>query len=153
MIYAGQGSLAKMIFRIAVMGDLTQADIERFVGVLEGASGEGRGLDKAVILAAGRGNRIAAAASGVPKPLLSLDGAREDSTFLDWHLLALQAAGVREIYLVGNRATFGTRLRAMTDVLRPGFSTRPTISPKAGAPIRGPSQWTARTAFWTVDRE
>ena len=74
------------------------------------------GLDKAVILAAGRGNRIAAAASGVPKPLLSLDGTKDGLTFLDWHLLALRAAGVREIFLVGNRATFGTRLRAMTDV-------------------------------------
>ena len=34
VIYAGQGSLAKTIFRIAVMGDLTHADIERFVDVL-----------------------------------------------------------------------------------------------------------------------
>lgn len=72
-------------------------------------------LDKAVILAAGRGNRMRAA-SGIPKPLLPLDGTPGGPTFLDWHLLALRAAGVREIFIVGNRATFGTRLREMTDV-------------------------------------
>lgn len=73
-------------------------------------------LDKAVVLAAGRGNRIQAAAAGVPKPLLPLDGTPGGPTFLDWHLLALHAAGVREIYLVGNRVTFGRRVRAMTEV-------------------------------------
>jgi choline kinase len=75
-----------------------------------------RRLDKAVILAAGRGHRLRTAASGIPKPLLPLDGTPGGPTFLDWHLVALRAAGVREIFLVGNRDTFGTRLRAMTDV-------------------------------------
>jgi len=73
-------------------------------------------LDKAVVLAAGRGNRIQAAAAGVPKPLLPLDGTPGGPTFLDWHLLALHAAGVREIYLVGNRVTFGKPVRAMSEV-------------------------------------
>jgi choline kinase len=73
-------------------------------------------LDKAVILAAGPGNRMRAAVAGTPKPLLPLDGTPGGPTFLDWHLRALRAAGVREIFLVGNRDTFGTRLRAMTDV-------------------------------------
>jgi choline kinase len=73
-------------------------------------------LDKAVILAAGRGNRMRAATPGVPKPLLSLDGAPSGPTFLDWHLLALRSAGIREIFIVGSRRTFGTRLRAMTEV-------------------------------------
>jgi choline kinase len=73
------------------------------------------GIRKAVILAAGRGNRIAAVGN-IPKPLLSLSGRPGDDTFLDWHLRALQRAGVQEIYLVGNRITHGTRLRAMADV-------------------------------------
>jgi choline kinase len=72
-------------------------------------------IDKAVVLAAGRGNRIAAAARGVPKPLLPLDG-RDGPTFLDWHLTMLSRAGCREIYLVGNRDTFGTKVAAMDTV-------------------------------------
>jgi choline kinase len=75
-----------------------------------------RRLDKAVILAAGRGRRMRGAAAGTPKPLLPLDGTPAGPTFLDWHLRALHAAGVREIFLVGNRETFGTRVRAMADV-------------------------------------
>lgn len=74
------------------------------------------GIDKAVVLAAGRGNRIADAAGGVPKPLLPLDGHAGSPTFLDWHLTMLSRAACREIYLVGNRDTFGTRLAAMDQV-------------------------------------
>jgi 2-aminoethylphosphonate-pyruvate transaminase len=33
VVYAGQGPLASTIFRVAVMGDLTRADVERFVRV------------------------------------------------------------------------------------------------------------------------
>jgi choline kinase len=69
-------------------------------------------LDKAVILAAGRGRRMLAARGGIPKPLLPLDGIPGGPTLLDWHLAALRAAGVRDIFLVGNRDTFGARLRA-----------------------------------------
>ncbi|HET7533248.1 MAG TPA: NTP transferase domain-containing protein [Nocardioidaceae bacterium] len=74
------------------------------------------GIDKAVILAAGRGNRIADATRGVPKPLLPLDGHAGSPTFLDWHLTMLSRVGCREIYLVGNRDTFGTHLAAMDQV-------------------------------------
>lgn len=68
---------------------------------------------KALILAAGRGNRLSTAARGVPKPLLPLDGTPDGPTFLDWHVEALSALGVSEIHLVGNHATYGTRTRAM----------------------------------------
>lgn len=71
-------------------------------------------IDKAVILAAGLGNRISAASRGTPKPLLPID--EEGNTFIDWHLRALSAAGVREIYIVGNQATFGTKTNAMAEV-------------------------------------
>jgi choline kinase len=70
-------------------------------------------IDKAIILAAGMGKRIAGA-GGPPKPLLPLD-ASGTLTFLDWHLRALAAQGVREIYLVGNKATFGTKVSAMVE--------------------------------------
>jgi len=70
-------------------------------------------IDKAIILAAGMGKRIAGA-GGPPKPLLPLDDSGT-LTFLDWHLRALAAQGVREIYLVGSTATFGTKVAAMED--------------------------------------
>ena len=37
MIYAGQGDLARTIFRVATMGDITDGDVERLVGALRGA--------------------------------------------------------------------------------------------------------------------
>lgn len=70
-----------------------------------------RGIDKAVILAAGSGSRLSAAANGLPKPLLPLGGAPDDPCFLDWHVRALSRWGVREIVIVGNRATFQRPLR------------------------------------------
>jgi len=70
-------------------------------------------IDKAIILAAGMGKRIAGA-GGPPKPLLPLDDTGS-LTFLDWHLRALSAHGCREIYLVGSKATFGTKVAAMVD--------------------------------------
>ncbi|MDB4943454.1 MAG: UDP-N-acetylglucosamine pyrophosphorylase related protein [Labilithrix sp.] len=70
-------------------------------------------IDKAIILAAGMGKRIAGV-GGPPKPLLPLDDTGT-LTFLDWHLRSLAAAGVKEIYLVGSKATFGTQVAAMAD--------------------------------------
>ena len=80
-------------------------------------------IDKAVILAAGLGNRISRVAT-VPKPLLPLDGSPGGDSFLDWHLDRLAAHGVREVYLVGNRVTFETPLRA-----RPGLTARWVLNP------------------------
>lgn len=70
-------------------------------------------IDRAVILAAGRGNRIAGAMPGTPKPLLPLDGRPGGHTFLDWHIECLHAMGASEILLVGNQATCGAPLAAM----------------------------------------
>ena len=53
------------------------------------------GIDKAVILAAGLGNRISAVAKDTPKPLLPLDGQKGSDTFLDWHVRSLADAGVK----------------------------------------------------------
>lgn len=73
---------------------------------------------KAVILAAGAGNRISAVAKDTPKPLLTLDGSgsSEAATFLDWHLWSLAKAGAKEIYIVGNKRTYQTKLVAERDV-------------------------------------
>ncbi len=72
-------------------------------------------IDKAIILAAGMGKRIAGIAgtgAQIPKPLLPLDDSGT-LTFLDWHLRALAAHGAREIYIVGSKVTFGTKVAAM----------------------------------------
>lgn len=73
---------------------------------------------KAVILAAGAGNRISTVAKDTPKPLLTLDGtgAKDAPTFLDWHLWSLAKAGAKEIYIVGNKKTYQTKLVAERDV-------------------------------------
>jgi choline kinase len=73
------------------------------------------GIDKAIILAAGMGKRIAGLAGAPPKPLLPLDDTGS-LTFLDWHLRSLRAHGAREIYLVGSTSTFGTRTAAMESI-------------------------------------
>lgn len=69
----------------------------------------------AVILAAGRGNRIAAVGT-TPKPLLPLSGRDDDDTFLDFHLRQLAGIGVSRIVIVGNTRTCHTPLRAQRDL-------------------------------------
>ena len=69
-------------------------------------------IDKAIILAAGMGKRIAGLAGAPPKPLLRLDDTA-CLTFIDWHLRALHAHGARDIYLVGSTSTFGARTAAV----------------------------------------
>lgn len=73
---------------------------------------------KAVILAAGAGNRISTVSKDTPKPLLTLDGTGNAAspTFLDWHLWSLAKAGAKEIYIVGNKRTYQTKLLAERDV-------------------------------------
>lgn len=89
-------------------------------------------IDKAVILAAGRGNRIAAAAAGTPKPLLPIDGRPDGPSFLDWHIHCLTALGVGEIVLVGNQATYGRALPAMA-----GRPVRWVLNPTADLKTSG----------------
>jgi choline kinase len=68
-------------------------------------------IDRAIILAAGMGKRMGGER---PKPLLPLDD--EGTTFLDWHARALASHGVREIVLVGSRATIDAPLDAPSNV-------------------------------------
>jgi MurNAc alpha-1-phosphate uridylyltransferase len=57
-------------------------------------AGRGRAM-KAIILAAGRGERMRPLSDATPKPLLKVRG----KPLLEWHLLALARAGVREVVI------------------------------------------------------
>jgi MurNAc alpha-1-phosphate uridylyltransferase len=74
---------------------------------------------KAIVLAAGRGERMRPLSDHTPKPLLEVRGRR----LIEWHLQALAAAGVREVVintswledqfpaLLGDGARYGLHIR------------------------------------------
>lgn len=70
---------------------------------------------RAVILAAGKGNRISKVSQTTPKPLLTLDGQKEGITFIDWHIRCLVRQGVQEVILVGNQQTYGWTSQVLED--------------------------------------
>ena len=61
---------------------------------------------KAMILAAGRGERLRPLTDHIPKPLLAVRG----KALIVWHLEALARAGVREVII--NLAWLGAQIRA-----------------------------------------
>lgn len=74
---------------------------------------------KAMILAAGRGERMRPLTDVTPKPLLSVGG----RTLIEWHLQALARAGLREIVI--NHAWLGAQIpAALGDGARHGVSIR-----------------------------
>ena len=77
------------------------------------------GAMKALILAAGRGERMRPLSDLTPKPLLSVHG----KPLIEWHLLALARSGVREV--VVNTAWLEDRIvDALGDGSRWGLSIR-----------------------------
>jgi len=62
---------------------------------------------RAIVLAAGRGERMRPLTDGVPKPLLEVGG----RALIEYHLHALAAAGVRQV--VVNLSWLGERIRAV----------------------------------------
>jgi N-acetyl-alpha-D-muramate 1-phosphate uridylyltransferase len=74
---------------------------------------------KAMILAAGRGERMRPLTDDCPKPLLAAGG----RPLIEWHLHRLAAAGIREV--VVNHAWLGERIeRALGDGSRFGLAIR-----------------------------
>jgi MurNAc alpha-1-phosphate uridylyltransferase len=69
---------------------------------------------KAMILAAGRGERMRPLTENLPKPMLEVGGNR----LIDYHLAALQAYGVREIVI--NLSWQGKRIREALGERGPG---------------------------------
>ena len=78
---------------------------------------------RALLLAAGRGERMRPLSDACPKPLLAVRG----RPLIEWHLIALAAAGVREVVVntawleeqivaaLGDGARFGLRIRYSTE--------------------------------------
>ncbi|MCU0760352.1 MAG: nucleotidyltransferase family protein [Steroidobacteraceae bacterium] len=74
---------------------------------------------KAMILAAGRGERMRPLTDATPKPLLRVGG----RPLIEWHLVALARAGVREV--VVNHAWLGAQIvAALGDGTRFGLAIR-----------------------------
>lgn len=74
---------------------------------------------QAMILAAGRGERMRPLTDSVPKPLLQAGG----KALIEWHLEALSMAGLRDIVI--NHAHLGTQIEtALGDGRRYGVSIR-----------------------------
>lgn len=97
---------------------------------------------KAIILAAGVGERMGAVAGGRPKCLLDIDG----SSLLERHLAALSAGGVGDIALVT-----GFEAQAIAAALRAAGATvqlLPNADYRAGSIV---SLWTARPALESGD--
>ena len=83
---------------------------------------------KAMILAAGRGERMRPLSDAMPKPLLEVGGYR----LIEYHLAALLKAGIREV--VVNLSWLGERIReALGDGTRYGLSI--TYSAEGAAPL------------------
>lgn len=83
---------------------------------------------RAMILAAGRGERMRPLSDAMPKPLLEVGGYR----LIEYHLAALLKAGIREV--VVNLSWLGDRIReALGDGRRYGVSI--TYSPEAVPPL------------------
>ena len=60
---------------------------------------------KALILAAGRGERMRPLTDAMPKPLLTAGG----RTLIEWHLRAIESAGIKDV--VVNLSWFGEQIR------------------------------------------
>ncbi|HUS49689.1 MAG TPA: 2-aminoethylphosphonate aminotransferase, partial [Candidatus Paceibacterota bacterium] len=113
-IYSGKEVLEKRQFRIATLGHLTEEDIEWFLQNLkEVAEEEGlfnsefninsnleqkqkSRVDKAIILAAGKGTRLQPQTDDIPKCLIEIEG----KSLIERSLENLQNNGIKEVFIV-----------------------------------------------------
>ena len=104
---------------------------------------------KALILAAGRGERMRPLSDQTPKPLLSLGG----KPIIEWHLLALAAAGVREVVIntawleqqfptmLGDGSRWGLRLHYSMEGRDHGGALETAGGIKKALPMLGDCFW------------
>jgi len=105
---------------------------------------------KAMVLAAGRGERMRPLTDEMPKPLLQVGG----RPLIDYHLMALAQAGVREV--VVNLSWHGDRLRThLADGSRYGlsirFSEEGPVPLETGGGLHRALQWLGPGPFLVVN--
>jgi N-acetyl-alpha-D-muramate 1-phosphate uridylyltransferase len=110
---------------------------------------------RALILAAGRGERLRPLTDHTPKPLLPLRG----RPMIEWHLQALAAAGVREVVIntawlepmfpaaLGDGARWGLRIRYSTEGRDHGGALETAGGIAKALPWLAPN---GDEAFWVV---
>jgi MurNAc alpha-1-phosphate uridylyltransferase len=87
---------------------------------------------KAMLLAAGRGERLRPLTDHTPKPLLAVRG----RPLIEWHLLALARAGVSEVVI--NLAWLGEQIEALVgDGARFGLAARYSLEPEGALETGG----------------
>ncbi|MBE7420154.1 MAG: nucleotidyltransferase family protein [Ideonella sp.] len=111
---------------------------------------------RALILAAGRGERMRPLTDHTPKPLLVVRG----KPLIEWHLLALAAAGVRDVVIntawleeqfpaaLGDGARFGLRIAYSMEGRDHGGALETAGGIAKALPLLAPSG--ADEAFWVV---
>jgi N-acetyl-alpha-D-muramate 1-phosphate uridylyltransferase len=107
---------------------------------------------KAMLLAAGRGERLRPITDSLPKPLVRVGG----RTLIAWHLAALARAGIREVII--NTSWLGEQLRAALGDGRE-FGVRITWSDEGPVPLEtgggifGALPWLGPDAFLVVNAD
>jgi len=114
---------------------------------------------KAIILAAGRGERMRPLSDACPKPLLEVHGKR----LIEWHLEALAEAGVREVVVntawleeqivetIGDGARFGLAIAYSREGRDHGGALETAGGIAKALPLLGDAFWIVSADVWAPD--
>ena len=151
VIYAGQGDLGAQIFRIAHMGDIRPDDLDRLCGALGrhlGGRPGARAMRSAVILAAGRGTRLAGHVGDFPKGFLRLG----ELPIIEESIDRLVQAGIRDVLIVTGHcaAHYDDLARRRPGLVRTVHNPRFAESGQHVLPVLRPGRRaTARSCCWS----
>jgi MurNAc alpha-1-phosphate uridylyltransferase len=114
---------------------------------------------KAIVLAAGRGQRMRPLSDPCPKPLLEVHGRR----LIEWHLEALAKAGVREVVVntawleehivatIGDGARFGLAITYSREGRDHGGALETAGGIAKALPLLGDAFWIVSADVWAPD--
>ncbi len=114
---------------------------------------------KAIILAAGRGQRMRPLSDACPKPLLEVHGKR----LIEWHLEAFARAGVREVVVntawleeqivetIGDGARFGLAIAYSREGRDHGGALETAGGIAKALPLLGDAFWIVSADVWAPD--